>query len=615
LDTGSSEDSQDLHRLLGELVRAGTDPTIAMGDGDFLGRPNEICGVDDGRDAFECCTTIQSFQHLHVLTLAPPPLLDPTAATRKLPFSFKQWRPPLQTLFLAAVLPGSQLCSCLIFAYTLGIRFGFLVAVAAQALLFVVPLPMGVAGSRGKGPSRTASPAWVWWGAMLHRLVSRADASIENGGSSGAASFASVPVMLFALADPHGRYFIGILCSSVVVLGAAAFTQLFPSQTSLAVWTYMLLYLCTVVAFVAMVMSDPGFLPLSNATKNGLSSSVESTSNVEGKTKSESSSPPSSLFTHETAGVLKCFLLEHHKRFGESYGRRWRQGFGSENGKLVGDGGVALRMALAAAVNDLEWEGRRVCETCLVARPPTRPPPPQLNQTMTANAPAYSMASSLYCRPVGAPPLPIARHCGTCNRCVLALDHHCVWVGTCVGGGNRHRFLLFLAFLAATGLSQLRLFLVHIAAHCDPAQQLDWKTFEVGGEDSTTAAVCPQSSGSVCMDESERTAALGECTVGRFPALTLLHLLSLMPVVWVVVLLVDQLHRIGVDACSLARTNSIATSRASSSNSASSILPSGLSFDWFAAYLWGVAIFLWHGTPGFQDITSALREETQGGDS
>lgn len=39
---------------------------------------------------------------------------------------------------------------------------------------------------------------------------------------------------------------------------------------------------------------------------------------------------------------------------------------------------------------------------------------------------------------------PRTIHCGTCGCCIERLDHHCPWIGTCVGKRNYKYFIIFL---------------------------------------------------------------------------------------------------------------------------------------------------------------------------
>jgi len=67
-----------------------------------------------------------------------------------------------------------------------------------------------------------------------------------------------------------------------------------------------------------------------------------------------------------------------------------------------------------------------------------------------SHGPGDTLGEMLLAQPVcvlcQAPQPKRAKHCYTCARCVHRLDHHCLWLGNCVGEGN-HR--LFVAYLAA----------------------------------------------------------------------------------------------------------------------------------------------------------------------
>ncbi|GKA20097.1 protein S-acyltransferase 10 [Tanacetum coccineum] len=68
---------------------------------------------------------------------------------------------------------------------------------------------------------------------------------------------------------------------------------------------------------------------------------------------------------------------------------------------------------------------------------------------------------------------PRTKHCHDCDRCVLQFDHHCVWLGTCIGQGNHCRFWWYILEETALSIWTGILYIKYLQAHIEKAWLMD----------------------------------------------------------------------------------------------------------------------------------------------
>ena len=70
----------------------------------------------------------------------------------------------------------------------------------------------------------------------------------------------------------------------------------------------------------------------------------------------------------------------------------------------------------------------------------------ELERDLSEQASLCSEKRKRFCRKCAKWKPDRCHHCSVCCRCVLKMDHHCVWVANCVGVYNYKFFLLFLCY-------------------------------------------------------------------------------------------------------------------------------------------------------------------------
>ncbi|KAL2347932.1 hypothetical protein Fmac_001932 [Flemingia macrophylla] len=90
-----------------------------------------------------------------------------------------------------------------------------------------------------------------------------------------------------------------------------------------------------------------------------------------------------------------------------------------------------------------------------------------------------------FCSYCSKPKSPRAHHCRSCRKCILDMDHHCPFIGNCVGAAN-HRS--FIAFLISAVLSTIYVSIMSVYAGLRTWPPLNYSLGRLNGVSSSVMA-------------------------------------------------------------------------------------------------------------------------------
>ncbi|KAK6228251.1 hypothetical protein SCA6_000591 [Theobroma cacao] len=68
------------------------------------------------------------------------------------------------------------------------------------------------------------------------------------------------------------------------------------------------------------------------------------------------------------------------------------------------------------------------------------------SSSVSDEEPKKNGVQSKYCDKCAAYKPPRAHHCRVCRRCILRMDHHCLWINNCVGYWNYKAFFTLVLY-------------------------------------------------------------------------------------------------------------------------------------------------------------------------
>ncbi|XP_043698857.1 probable protein S-acyltransferase 16 [Telopea speciosissima] len=76
-----------------------------------------------------------------------------------------------------------------------------------------------------------------------------------------------------------------------------------------------------------------------------------------------------------------------------------------------------------------------------------------------------------YCQKCSLFKPPRAHHCRICRRCVLRMDHHCIWINNCVGHANYKVFFVFVTYAVSSCIHSLALLIGNVTYDAQKDEQ------------------------------------------------------------------------------------------------------------------------------------------------